>query len=290
MNVGYVAIAGKPNVGKSTLLNAMLGTKLSIVSVRPQTTRQRVLGIDSGQGYQIVFLDTPGLLEPKYAMQAKLLQIAETSIKESDLLLFLLDAVDGLKAEDEAFFKTYRKKKTIIVINKIDLVTKEALLVLIGKVHQATGIEDIYPVSALTKFGVDDLRKGIIGQLPEGEPYYDAESMTDQPEQFFVAEIIREKIFEQFGAEIPYSTAVVIDDFKEQEGRKDVIRATIWVEKTSQKAMVIGAQGRKLKSVGTAARRDIEKMLDRPVYLELWVKVREKWRRKEGDLRELGLS
>lgn len=289
MNVGYVAIAGKPNVGKSTLLNAMLGTKLSIVSARPQTTRQRVLGIDSGEAHQIVFLDTPGLLEPKYNLQAKLLAIAETSIRESDLLLFLLDAVDGLKSEDEAFFKTYRKKKTIIVVNKIDLVTKEALLVLIGKVHQATGIDDIHPISALTKFGVNELRTDIVKQLPQGEPYYDAESMTDQPEQFFVAEIIREKIFEQFGAEIPYSTAVVIDDFKEQEGRKDVIRATIWVEKTSQKAMVIGAQGRKLKAVGTAARRDIEKLLDRPVYLELWVKVREKWRRKEGDLRELGL-
>jgi GTP-binding protein Era len=289
MNVGYVAIAGKPNVGKSTLLNAMLGTKLSIVSVRPQTTRQRVLGIDSGPGHQIVFLDTPGLLEPKYAMQAKLLAIAGASIKESDLLLFLLDAVDGLKAEDEAFFKAYRKKKTIIVVNKIDLVTKEALLPLIARVHQATGIEDIHPISALSKFGVAELRNGIIKQLPQGEPFYDADSMTDQPEQFFVAEIIREKIFEQFGAEIPYSTAVVIDDFKEQEGRKDVIRATIWVEKASQKAMVIGTQGRKLKAVGSAARIDIEKLLERPVYLELWVKVREKWRRKEGDLRELGL-
>jgi GTP-binding protein Era len=285
MNVGYVAIAGKPNVGKSTLLNAMLGTKLSIVSVRPQTTRQRVLGIDSGPGHQIVFLDTPGLLEPKYAMQAKLLAIAGASIKES----FLLDAVDGLKAEDEAFFKAYRKKKTIIVVNKIDLVTKEALLPLIARVHQATGIEDIHPISALSKFGVAELRNGIIKQLPQGEPFYDADSMTDQPEQFFVAEIIREKIFEQFGAEIPYSTAVVIDDFKEQEGRKDVIRATIWVEKASQKAMVIGTQGRKLKAVGSAARIDIEKLLERPVYLELWVKVREKWRRKEGDLRELGL-
>jgi len=289
MNCGYVAIAGKPNVGKSTLLNAMLGTKLSIVSPKPQTTRQRVLGIDNGAEHQIVFLDTPGLLAPKYAMQAKLLQIAETSIKEADLLLFLLDAVDGLKDEDEAFFKTYRRKRTIVVINKIDLVTKEVLLTQIARVHQVTGCDEIYPISALTGFAVDELRQGIIKQLPEGQPFYDPESLTDQPEQFFVSEIIREKIFESFGAEVPYSTAVVIDDFKEQEGRKDVIRATIWVEKPSQKAMVIGTGGRKLKAIGSMARRDIEKLIERPVYLELWVKVREKWRSKEGDLRELGL-
>jgi len=290
VNVGYVAIAGKPNVGKSTLLNAMLGTKLSIVSPRPQTTRQRVLGVDNGPGHQIVFLDTPGLLAPKYGMQEKLLAIAETSIREADLLLFLLDAVDGLKPEDQAFFTTYRKKRTIIVINKIDLVIKEALLASIAKVHQATGCDEIYPISALTKFGVEDLRRGIVAHLPQGMPFYDPETLTDQPEQFFVAEIIREKIFMSFGAEVPYSTAVVIDDFKEQEGRKDVIRATIWVEKPSQKAMVIGAQGRKLKAIGTMARKDIETLLERPVYLELWVKVREKWRRKEGDLRELGLG
>lgn len=289
MKVGYCAIAGRPNAGKSTLLNALLGVKLAAVSRRPQTTRARVLGVDSGPGYQIVFLDTPGLLEPKYLMQKSLLKIAQSSIRESYLQAYLVDASKGIKEEDLEFLVKLGQRKTIIVLNKIDLVTKESLLPLIAQVHSKTGIDDIYPVSALRKFGLEELRQGIIAKLPEGKPFYEPDTLTDQPEKFFVSEIIREKLFELCGAEVPYATAVVIDAFREQPGRKDIIQATVWVERPSQKAIVVGQGGRKIKAIGTAARREIEEFLGRPVFLELFVKVKEKWREREGDLRELGL-
>ncbi len=289
MRVGYCAIAGRPNAGKSTLLNALLGVKLAAVSRRPQTTRARVLGVDSGPGHQIIFLDTPGLLEPKYLMQKSLLKIAQASIRESDLQAYLVDAYKGFQDEDLKFLSALGRKKTIIVLNKIDLITKEALLPLIADVNSKIGIEDIYPVSALRKFGLDELRRGIIAMLPDGQPLYEPETLTDQPEKFFVAEIVREKLFELCGAEVPYATAVVIDAFKEQPGRKDLIQATVWVERQSQKPIVVGQGGRKIKAIGIAARREIEEFLGRPVFLELFVKVKEKWREREGDLRELGL-
>jgi GTP-binding protein Era len=287
---GYAAIAGRPNVGKSTLLNAMLGLKLSAVSRRPQTTRQRVLGILNGEGHQLIFLDTPGLLDPKYAMQKALLKIASSSIGQSDVLLFLADSQKGWLDEDWEFLKKYRVKHTLIVLNKIDALPKEELLGLIDKVHKVTGISDIYPFSALKGFGLEGLVKGIVSKLPEGHPFYPADMITDQPEKFFVAEIIREKIFEHCGAEVPYATAVVIDEFKEQQGRKDVIKATIWVEKESQKPILIGKGGHKMKAIGINARKQIEEFLERPVFLELFVKVKEGWREREQDIRELGLG
>ena len=290
MRTGYVTIAGRPNVGKSTLLNKFLGVKLSAVSRRPQTTRQRVLGIDNGEGYQIIFLDTPGLLDPKYALQVKLLKIAQKSIEEADLLLFMTDAKIGISEEDAAFLKNIKKGKVIGVLNKIDLMEKERVLKSIEQFHRLTSIEEIYPIAALKGFGIDELRKGILGKLPEGPAFYDQDSLTDQPEKFFVSEIIREKIFELCGAEVPYATAVIIDQFKEQPGRKDVISATIWVEKESQKPILIGQGGHKMKAIGSAARRDIEKFLDRPVFLELFVKVKKKWRSREDDLKDLGLG
>ncbi len=289
MNVGYCAIAGLPNAGKSTLLNALLGVKLAAVSRRPQTTRARVLGIDNGPDHQIIFLDTPGLLEPKYLMQKSLLKIAQSSIRESDLQAYLVDAAKGIQDEDLKFLSRLKSKKTFMVLNKIDLVTKESLLPLIAEVHAKTNIDDIYPVSALKKFGLEELRQGIAQAMPQGRPFYDPETLTDQPERFFVAEMVREKLFELCGAEVPYATAVVIDAFKEQPGRKDLIQATVWVERPSQKAIVVGRGGRKIKAIGTAARREIEEFLGRPVFLELFVKVKEKWREREGDLRELGL-
>lgn len=290
MKTGYVAIAGRPNVGKSTLLNKFMGVKLSAVSRRPQTTRQRVLGIDNGEGYQIIFLDTPGLLDPVYALQEKLLKIARRSIEESDVLLFMTDAQEGISGEDAAFLKKTKRGKTIGVLNKIDLMPKEQVLKAIEQFHRLTGLEDIYPIAALKGFGVDELRRGILDKLPEGPAFYDQESLTDQPEKFFVSEIIREKIFVLCGAEVPYATAVVIDRFSEQPGRKDVISATIWVEKESQKPILIGRGGHKMKAIGSSARRDIEKFLDRPVFLELFVKVKKKWRSRESDLRDLGLG
>jgi GTP-binding protein Era len=288
MKTGYVAIAGRPNVGKSTLLNKLLGVKLSAVSRRPQTTRQRVLGIDNGDEYQIVFLDTPGLLDPQYALQKKLLKIARQSIEESDVLLFMIDARNGINDEDAGFLRDINKKNVIGVINKIDLVEKDTLLQMIDKFNKLTSWDDIYPVSAIKGFGLTELRQGILAKLPVGPAFYDSESLTDQPEKFFVAEIIREKIFELCGAEVPYATAVVIDQFREQSGRKDVISATVWVERDSQKGILIGQGGRKMKAIGSSARKDIEIFLDRPVFLEMFVKVKEKWRSNERDLQDLG--
>jgi len=201
MKTGYVAIAGRPNVGKSTLLNKFMGVKLSAVSRRPQTTRQRVLGIDNGPEYQIIFLDTPGLLDPSYALQVKLLRIAHRSIEEADLLLFMIDAKIGILAEDAAFLEKNKKGKVIGVLNKIDLMEKEGVLKAIAQFHRLTAIEDIYPIAALKGFGIDELRRGVLDKLPEGPAFYDQDSLTDQPEKFFVSEIIREKIFELCGAE-----------------------------------------------------------------------------------------
>jgi len=288
MKVGYCAIAGRPNVGKSTLLNAIMGLKLAAVSRRPQTTRHRILGVDSGPDHQIVFLDTPGLLEPKYLLQRKLLKIARATIKEADVRLYLVDARRGMDPNDRTFFDNLIRENSIIVINKIDLITKERLLPLIAEVNRLTGVDEIYPISAKKRFGLDELKQGIIRLLPQGHPFYDEETLTDQPERFFAAEIIREKLFQLLGAEVPYATAVIIDNFQERPGRKDLIQATVWVERPSQKTIVVGKQGQKIKAVGTAARRHIEEFLGRPVYLELFVKVKEGWRESESDLKELG--
>jgi GTP-binding protein Era len=223
-------------------------------------------------------------------MQKALLKIASSSIGQSDVLLFLADSQKGWLDEDWEFLKKYQVKDTMIVLNKIDALPKEELLGLIDRVHKVTGLTDIYPVSALKGFGLEDLVKGIVSKLPEGKPFYPEDMVTDQPEKFFVAEIIREKIFEHCGAEVPYATAVVIDEFKEQEGRKDVIKATIWVEKESQKPILIGKGGHKMKAIGINARKQIEEFLERPVFLELFVKVKEGWRERDRDIRELGLG
>lgn len=290
MKTGYVAIAGRPNVGKSTLMNRLMGQKLSVVSRRPQTTRQRVLGIDSGPDYQIIFLDTPGLLDPKYALQKKLLKIAQRSIEEADVLLFMVDGQSGLTDRDTGLLRSIGRGKAIGVLNKTDLMDKDEVLTAIDRFHRMTGIDDIFPISAAKGWGLEELRRGIVAKLPEGPAFYDQDSLTDQPEKFFVAEIIREKIFELCGAEVPYAAAVVIDQFKEQPGRKDVISATIWVEKESQKPILIGQGGRKMKVIGSTARHDIEVFLGRPVFLEMFVKVKEGWRTRERDLKELGFD
>ncbi len=229
-------------------------------------------------------------MTPSYALQVKLLRIAHRSIEEADLLLFMTDAKIGISEEDAAFLKKTKKGMVIGVLNKIDLMEKGRMLKSIAQFHRLTSIEEIYPIAALKGFGIDELRRGILDKLPEGPAFYDQDSLTDQPEKFFVSEIIREKIFELCGAEVPYATAVVIDQFKEQPGRKDVISATIWVEKESQKPILIGQGGHKMKAIGSSARRDIEKFLDRPVFLELFVKVKKKWRSRESDLKDLGLG
>jgi len=287
---GYVAIIGRPNVGKSTLLNAFLGMKLSIVTEKPQTTRHKILGILTGESYQILFLDTPGMIEPRYHLQEVMVQAIRRALQDADVLLMMIEAREYPLPDDLGLLEELKgyEKPIILVINKIDLIKKDLLLPLIDAYQKAYPFQDIVPISALKRDGVDLLLGIIIKNLPENPPYYPEDYLTDQPERFFVGEIIREKIFMKYGEEIPYSTAVVVEEFREQPGEKDFIRATIVVEKESQKAIIIGKQGQKLKQVGSLAREEIERFLGRPVYLELWVKVREKWRKSPRDVRTFG--
>lgn len=290
---GYVALVGEPNVGKSTLMNALLNQKISIVTNKPQTTRHKILGILSGENFQAVFLDTPGIITPKYLLQEVMMQFASSALDEADIVLLLIDA-ERMKREayekDEAAFAKIRsaKKKTFLVINKIDRIQKADLLPMIDSFSKSYQFEEILPISALTKDGTDDLVATIVRHLPEHPPYYPADIVSEAPEKFFVAEIIREKIFDQYSKEIPYSTTVDIIAFNEREKKKHFISAEIFVERQSQKGILIGKGGAALKTLGERSRKDIERFLGHAVYLELHVKVRENWRGEEAWLKRLG--
>jgi GTP-binding protein Era len=287
---GYVAIIGKPNVGKSTLLNSFLGEKLSIVTHKAQTTRNRITGILTEENYQIIFLDTPGIFEPSYRLQQHMVQSALRAASEADVLTLMVEAyAPPDEFEKEVFGRIKNiEKKAILVLNKIDRVQKDALLPLMAVYHEQFGFEEIFPISALTGDGVSELLDAIVGSLPAGEMYYPEDQLSDLPERFFIAEMIREKVFLQTQQEIPYSTTVQTDEVKERKGRRMYIRATIYVERESQKGIVIGNKGKMLKKIGQLAREEIEKWMDTPVYLDLWVTVKRDWRDKERDLREFG--
>ncbi|MFC2139559.1 GTPase Era [Bacteroidota bacterium] len=293
---GFVSIIGLPNVGKSTLLNAMLKQKLSITTNKPQTTRKRVMGILSEENYQIIFLDTPGILNPEYLLQEKMVGFIEKSVKDSDIILFLLDIStdkEGSRTlKDEAVRQILfeSKAKKILVINKIDLSQQNTVMHFISVIENSYKFDKIIPVSALKNFSITGLIDSIIDMLPEHPKYYPDDQLTDDPERFFVSEIIREKIFAYYQDEVPYSTEVVIDEFKEVEGRKDFISASIVVERDSQKPIIIGKGGDKIKKLGKIARTDIEDFLQRPVYLELRVKVRSKWRSNPNMLKNFGYN
>jgi len=282
---GYVAIVGLPNVGKSTLLNRLLGTHLAAVAPRPQTTRHRILGILNGPGHQAVFLDTPGLLDPKYALQQQMKREIDLALKDADLVMLVLDAS---RAEEDtaSFVRLLAGRRVLAVLNKVDLVKeKKDLLPVVERLARG-GLADVFMVSALKGGGVSELKAAIATRLPEGQPFYPPDAIADRPERFFAAEFVREAVFNLYGAEIPYSTAVVIEEFKERPGRKDYILATVYVERDSQKAIVIGRAGNALKRVGSQARREIEAFLGRPVFLELRVKVADAWRKDERFIRE----
>ncbi len=290
---GYVAIVGRPNVGKSTLINNFLRFKLSIVTPKPQTTRHRILGVLNGEGYQIIFLDTPGIMEKaKYNLHKWMIKRAIEAMDEADLVLFVVEPMQPTEADLKILDAIKeRNKKTILVINKIDRVPKVEVLPVIDTYSKLYDFADVVPISALKLINTDELLDVIIKNLPEGEPFYPPDMLTDRPERFFVAEIIREKVFQLYGEEIPYSTAVEIEIFRERDdehGGKDYIRAVIYVERDSQKAILIGRGGQALKKVGMRARQEIEEFLGRPVYLELWVKVKPKWRKNEAFLKEIG--
>ncbi len=287
---GYVALIGKPNVGKSTLMNALLGMKLSIVTAKPQTTRQQVLGILNQKYYQIIFLDTPGLLEPRYKLQDKMIKTAHRAMNEADIVMLMIEPKKRIDPITDDILNQMKnqKKPVLLVINKIDTVEKSTLLPIIERYSQKYQRDEILPISALNNDGLDELKTVLINLLPKGMPFYPPDMITDQPERFFVAEIIREKVFQNYGEEIPYSTTVLVEEFKEREGTKDYIRANIIVEKDSQKGIIIGKKGAAIKKVGQFAREEIELFLGRSIYLELYVKVRENWRQKEHFLKEFG--
>jgi GTP-binding protein Era len=287
MKSGYVAIIGKPNIGKSTLLNRLLEIKISIVTAKPQTTRKKILGILTQGDYQCYFLDTPGIIEPGYELQEHMMKQLKIALADSNVIVWLIDP--WFKPEDypAKLLNPLKKIPVLCVINKIDLVPRDRLLSVIDQVR-ALPVKEIIPLSALTGDGIDICKKNIFKYLPEGVFLYPAEDLSDRPERFFAAELIREKVFDFYGEEIPYSTCVLIDDFKERPGRKDFIRATICVERDSQKGIIIGKNGAALKKVGSRARKAIEEFLGRAVYLELWVKVKKKWRKDKRFLKELG--
>lgn len=282
-HAGYVTIIGDPNVGKSTLMNAVIGQKISIVTNKPQTTRHKILGILSTEKCQAIFLDTPGLLLPKYELHKAMMGAVRSAIAEADIVLLMIDCTDPRMAREidhATIFEMLKKSKkpAYLVINKIDRVDKREILPVITFYSEKFSFEEIFPISALNDFGVKDLVSSIAESLPLHPPYYPLDIVSEHPERFFVSEIVREKIFEMFREEIPYSTTVDIIDFKEEEGKKDVISAEIYVERDSQKGILIGSGGKALKQVGELARKDIELFLGRPVFLQIHVKVREKWR------------
>jgi len=286
---GMVALVGPPNVGKSTLLNVLLGQKISIVSPKAQTTRNRILGIVNGDGYQIVLLDTPGLHKGTLLLNVEMARIAKDTIGEVDIIVFMVDATmpKPTPGSDLAECLTGRKTPAILLINKIDLLRREKLLPLIEAYQGLHDFAAIIPISALRSEGPEQLLAELIRLLPEGPRYFPDDIPTDASVRFLAGEIIREKVFLLTGEEIPYSTAVVIDRF--QEGDSLVtIDATIIIEKDSQKGMVIGKQGAKLKAIGTAARLDIEELVQTKVMLKLWVKVKKNWTKNASYLKELG--
>lgn len=288
---GFISILGRPNVGKSTLFNRFLGEKMAIVSEKPQTTRNRILGIKNVQGGQLIFLDTPGIHRGRSKLNERMVRTAITSGTDADVLLFLIDAMSPHVEEDREMITSLKESRGVpfLVINKIDRVKRPALLPLIDQYRTLYSFNEIIPISAITGDGVVILLDEILKVLPESPPYYPEEMTTDQTERFWVSEIIREKVIEQSYQEVPYSTAVTIEAFQERPDKNlVVIHGTVHVERDSQKKIVIGKGGQKLKKIGEAARKEIEAFLGTRVFLELWVKVEKGWTQDPRTLDELG--
>lgn len=285
---GYAALLGRPNVGKSTLVNQLIGTKVSIVTRKPQTTRNRVLGILSDPGFQLILLDTPGVINPNYGLQRTMMRTVASAVRDADVVLFLADAT--FDTPDTLSLEYAGGKPVILVLNKMDKIAKENALPLVEEYQKLREFVDVVPISALKGRNVDTLLKVITKHLPLGPRLYPEEMISEHPERFFVAEIVREKIFEKYRQEVPYATQVNIVSYDEREGEKDVIEAEIVVERDSQKGILIGKGGLALKAVGVAARADIEEFLQRPVYLRLFVKVRDDWRNKDTFLKSYGFT
>lgn len=286
---GFVNIIGNPNVGKSTLMNALVGERLSIITSKAQTTRHRIMGIVGGDDFQIVYSDTPGILRPNYKLQESMMGFVRGALKDADVILYVTDTVEkGDDASEEIIEKIKLSAiPTIVVINKIDLSNQGQLESLVELWHQRLPEAKIVPVSALGGFNVGGVFDTIMTLLPEGMPYYEEGTLTDRPMRFFASEIIREKIFLNYEKEIPYSVEIVIDEYRE-EPTIDRIMATIYVARDSQKGIIIGHKGEMLKKVGTSARIELEKFIGKKVFLQLHVKVDEGWRNSSRQLKRFG--
>ena len=288
---GFVNIVGNPNVGKSTLMNRLVGEKISIITSKSQTTRHRIKGIVNTDDYQIVFSDTPGVVKPSYKMQEYMLEFSKSALVDADIILYVTDVVENIEKNLDFIDKVNKSDiPVLLVINKIDLTTQEKLEALFDKWKSLIPRAEIFPLSATENFNVDNLYKRIVELLPEGEPFFPKDELTDLPSRFFVNEIIREKILQYYDKEVPYSVEVEVEEFKERDNDDVYIRATIFVERDSQKGIVIGAKGSLLKKIGQQARTDIEGLLGCRVYLDLWVKVKADWRNKDKALKQFGYN
>ncbi|TQR19289.1 GTPase Era [Psychrobacillus vulpis] len=290
---GFISIIGRPNVGKSTFLNRVIGQKIAIMSDKPQTTRNKVQGVLTLESSQMIFIDTPGIHKPKHKLGDFMLKVAKNTLREVDVILFMVNATEPIGKGDEFIIDLLEKNETpiFLVINKIDQVHPDELIAIIESYKDKYDFAEIVPISALQGNNVERLLETIQTYLPEGPQYYPADQVTDHPERFIISELIREKVLHLTREEIPHSIAVVIDKIKKEEDtEKDMIRvmATIIVERDSQKGIVIGKKGALLKEVGTRARHDIEMLLGTKVFLELWVKVQKDWRNKSTHLRDYG--
>ena len=286
---GFVNIIGNPNVGKSTLMNALVGERLSIITSKAQTTRHRIMGIVDGEDFQIVYSDTPGILKPNYKLQESMMKFVRGAVADADIILYVTDTVEEIGERSAEILKRVRESgvPTIVVINKIDLTTQEALEALVAKWQEILSAARIIPASAKEGFNIGGIFDTIVGMLPEGEPFYPKDTLTDKTLRFFVSEIIREKILLNYDKEIPYCCEIEIESYKE-EPAIDRIAATIYVARDSQKGIVIGHKGERLKKVGQQAREDMEKFLGKKVFLQLFVKVNDDWRNNERQLRRFG--
>lgn len=287
---GFVNIVGNPNVGKSTLMNQLVGEKISIATFKAQTTRHRIMGIVNTEDMQIVFSDTPGVLKPNYKMQEMMLQFSESALADADILLYVTDVIEKPEKNTDFLEKVAKMQiPVILLINKIDESDQKTLVALVEKWHGLLPKAEILPISAKNKFGTDVLMKRIKELLPESPAYFDKGQLTDKPAKFFVSEIIREKILRYYDKEVPYSVEVVVERFKEDE-KKIHINAVIYVERDSQKGIIIGHQGQALKKVSTEARKSLERFFDKKIFLETFVKVDKDWRNSQKELGNFGYN
>lgn len=285
---GFVNIVGNPNVGKSTLMNVLVGQKISIITSKAQTTRHRILGIVNTEDYQIVYSDTPGILRPNYKLQESMLNFSESALGDADVLLYVTDVVEKTTKNEDFLHKVQKVDvPVLLLINKIDQTNQTELEDLVQEWKGLLPKSEIYPISALNKFNVDNVKRRIIDLIPESPPYFEKDAMTDRPARFFVTEIIREKILLYYQQEVPYSVEVIVEEYKEEEKIIN-IRALIIVERDSQKGIVIGNKGLALKKVGAMSRKDIELFFNKKVFLQMYVKVEKDWRSRDKLLREFG--